>query len=192
MWKPATYRPGLRSCRPSSRSSSRCCSANVLPALVAGVWLGAFLISGLSPLTSFARLLDTHIIDAIADRGHVSILVFSLLLGGMLGLVTQSGGAKGLASSVRSEVTTRRRGQLTTWLLGLLVFFDDYASALLVGSSMRPVTDRLRISREKLAFIVDATAAPVASLALVSSWIGVEVGYIGDQFEHLGSNAMPI
>lgn len=186
MWKPATFRPGLRSCRPSSRSSSRCCSANVLPALVAGVWLGAFLISGLSPLTSFARLLDTHIIDAIADRGHVSILVFSLLLGGMLGLVTQSGGAKGLASSVRSEVTTRRRGQLTTWLLGLLVFFDDYASALLVGSSMRPVTDRLRISREKLAFIVDATAAPVASLALVSSWIGVEVGYIGDQFEHLG------
>jgi Na+/H+ antiporter NhaC len=137
-------------------------------------------------LTSFARLLDTHIIDAIADRGHVSILVFSLLLGGMLGLVTQSGGAKGLASWANSDATTRRRGQITTWLLGLLVFFDDYASSLLVGSSMRPVTDRLRISREKLAFLVDATAAPVASLALVSSWIGVEVGYIGDQFEHLG------
>ncbi|MBW2213187.1 MAG: Na+/H+ antiporter NhaC family protein [Deltaproteobacteria bacterium] len=100
--------------------------------------------------------------------------------------MTQSGGAKGLASWVSTDATSRRRGQLTTWFLGLLVFFDDYANSLLVGSSMRPVTDRLRISREKLAFLVDATAAPVASLALISSWIGVEVGYIGDQFTHLG------
>jgi Na+/H+ antiporter NhaC len=159
---------------------------HVLVALALGVWLGAFLISGLSPVTSFARLLDTHIVNAIADRGHASILVFSLLLGGMLGLMTQSGGAKGLASWVSTDATSRRRGQLTTWFLGLLVFFDDYANSLLVGSSMRPVTDRLRISREKLAFLVDATAAPVASLALISSWIGVEVGYIADQFTHLG------
>jgi Na+/H+ antiporter NhaC len=159
---------------------------HVLVALVFGVWLGAFLLSGLSPWASFARLLDTHVVGAIADPGHASILVFSLLLGGMLGLMTQSGGAKGLASWVSTDATSRRRGQLTTWFLGLLVFFDDYANSLLVGSSMRPVTDRLRISREKLAFLVDATAAPVASLALISSWIGVEVGYIEDQFTHLG------
>lgn len=159
---------------------------HVLLALIAGVWLGAFLLTGLSPVSSFARLLDTHIVGAVADRGHVSILVFSLLLGGMLGLITQSGGAKGLASWVRSDGGSRRRGQLTTWFLGLLIFFDDYANSLLVGSSMRPVTDRLRISREKLAFLVDATAAPVSSLALISSWIAVEVGYIEDQFVHLG------
>lgn len=159
---------------------------HVLVALALGVWLGAFLVSGMSPVASFARLLDTYIVNAVADRGHASILVFSLLLGGMLGLMTQSGGAKGLASWVSTDSTSRRRGQLTTWFLGLLVFFDDYANSLLVGSSMRPVTDRLRISREKLAFLVDATAAPVASLALISSWIAVEVGYIGDQFRHLG------
>ncbi|MGB9340178.1 MAG: Na+/H+ antiporter NhaC family protein [Polyangiales bacterium] len=159
---------------------------HVLVALVLGVWLGAFLIADLSLVGSFARLLDTHIVNAIADPGHASILVFSLLLGGMLGLMTQSGGAKGLASWVGTDATNRRRGQLTTWFLGLLVFFDDYANSLLVGSSMRPVTDRLRISREKLAFLVDATAAPVASLALISSWIGVEVGYIADQLTHLG------
>ena len=158
----------------------------VLVALVLGVWLGALLLSDLSLVGSFARLLDTHIVGAIANRGHASILVFSLLLGGMLGMMTQSGGAKGLASWVRTDTNSRRRGQLTTWFLGLLVFFDDYANSLLVGSSMRPVTDRLRISREKLAFLVDATAAPVASLALISSWIGVEVGYIADQFSHLG------
>ena len=159
---------------------------HVLVALVLGVWLGAFLLAGLSPVASFARLLDTHLVGAIADRGHSSILLFSLLLGGMLGLMTQSGGAKGLASWVSTDTASRRRGQLTTWFLGLLVFFDDYANSLLVGASMRPVTDRLRISREKLAFLVDATAAPVASLALISSWIGVEVGYIADQFTHLG------
>jgi len=159
---------------------------HVLLALVMGVWLGAFLATGLSLFASFARLLDTYIVNAIADRGHASILVFSLLLGGMIGLMTQSGGAKGLAFWVNTDAKSRRRGQLTTWFLGLLVFFDDYANSLLVGSSMRPVTDRLRISREKLAFLVDATAAPVASLALVSSWIAVEVGYIGDQFAHLG------
>jgi len=158
---------------------------NVLVSLILGVWIGAYLLSG-SLITSFARLLDTHIVDAMADRGHASILLFSLLLGGMLGLVTQSGGGKGLASSVGTGATTGRRAQLTTWFLGLLIFFDDYANSLLVGSSMRPVTDRIRVSREKLAFIVDATAAPVASLALISSWIAVEVGYIHDQFTHLG------
>lgn len=159
---------------------------HVLVALVLGVWLGSFLLTDLSVIGSFARLLDTHLVDAIADRGHTSILLFSLLLGGMLGLMTQSGGAKGLASWVSTDTTSRRRGALTTWFLGLLVFFDDYANSLLVGASMRPVTDRLRISREKLAFLVDATAAPVASIALISSWIGVEVGYIADQFAHLG------
>jgi Na+/H+ antiporter NhaC len=159
---------------------------HVLVALVLGVWLGAFILADLSPIASFTRLLDTHLVGAMADRGHASILLFSLLLGGMLGLMTQSGGAKGLASWASTDTRSRRRGQLTTWLLGLLVFFDDYANSLLVGASMRPVADRLRISREKLAFLVDATAAPVASLALISSWIGVEVGYIADQFGHLG------
>ena len=159
---------------------------HVLVALVLGVWLGAFILADLSPVASFTRLLDTHLVGAMADRGHASILLFSLLLGGMLGLMTQSGGAKGLAGWASTDTRSRRRGQLTTWLLGLLVFFDDYANSLLVGASMRPVADRLRISREKLAFLVDATAAPVASLALISSWIGVEVGYIADQFGHLG------
>ncbi len=159
---------------------------HVIVALGLGVWLGAFLLTGYSPLSSFARLLDTHIVGAMASRGHASILLFSLLLGGMLGLISRSGGARGLAQWATVNASTRKRGQLWTWFLGLLIFFDDYANSLLVGSSMRPVTDRLRISREKLAYLVDATAAPVSSLALVSSWIAVEVGYIQDQFQSLG------
>jgi Na+/H+ antiporter NhaC len=101
------------------------------------------------------------------------------------------GGGAGLANLVTGFATTRRRGQVSTWLLGLVIFFDDYANALLVGTSVRPITDRLRISREKLAFLVDATAAPVASLAVISSWIGVELGYIADQYRALGLEGEP-
>src|SRR5690606_3214517 len=69
-------------------------------------------------------------------------------------------------------------GQFSTWLLGIVIFFDDYANTLVVGNTMRPVTDRLYISREKLAYIVDSTAAPIASIAFVTTWIGAELGYI--------------
>lgn len=155
----------------------------VLLALFAGVFVGALLTNGYDPIAAFLRSIDTYAIGAAADSDHASILIFSLLLGGMIGVITRAGGAAGLAATVTKRATNSMRGQLAAWALGLLVFFDDYANSLLVGSSMRPITDRLRVSREKLAFLVDATAAPVASLALVSSWIGVEVGYIGDELE---------
>ena len=158
----------------------------VLVALTVGVWLGALLIVDGKIGSSFVRLLDTHIVGAVADKSHASILVFSLLLGGMIGVITKSGGGVGLAKRVTRWATTSRRGSLMGWFMGLLVFFDDYANALIVGSSMRSISDRLRLSREKLAFIVDATAAPVSSVALISSWIAVEVAYIGDEFKALG------
>ena len=156
----------------------------VLPALVGGVALGALFFAGFSPVPAVGHLAAT-IVGAMTSRGNASILLFSLLLGGMIGLIGQSGAALRFSGLVTRRATTRRRGQVATWALGLLIFFDDYANALLVGSAMRPVSDRLRISREKLAFLVDATAAPVSSLALVSSWIGVEVGYINDQLRAL-------
>lgn len=161
----------------------------VLVALFAGVWVGALLIADFDPLAATLRSIDHYAIRAAADEDHAMILVFSLLLGGMVGAMTRGGGAKGLAEWVTRRATSRRSALLSTWGLGILVFFDDYANSLLVGSSMRPVTDRLRISREKLAFLVDATAAPVASIAIVSSWIGVEVGYIADQLSGAGVEA---
>ncbi len=155
----------------------------VLIALAAGVWLGALFVEGFDPLRATLRSIDRYAVEAAADADHASILIFSLALGGMIGVITRSGGASGIAALVTRRAKTAPRGQLATWFLGLLVFFDDYANSLLVGSSMRPITDKLRISREKLAFLVDATAAPVSSIALVSSWIGVEVGYIGEQLQ---------
>lgn len=154
----------------------------VVLALAAGVWLGASLVAG-DPGNGLLALADRYAVGAVADSDHASVIVFTLLLGGMVGIISRSGGAHGLAAWFTRFATTRKRGQLAGWGMGLVIFFDDYANSLLVGTSMRPITDRLKISREKLAFLVDATAAPVASIALISSWVGVEIGSIAEQFK---------
>jgi Na+/H+ antiporter NhaC len=159
----------------------------VVPALVAGVWLGASIVSG-GPLTGALRTIDGYVIHALADADHVSIIVFSLMLGGMVGIMARAGGTVGLVEALRPYATNTRRGQVVTWILGILVFFDDYANTLLVGNTMRPVTDRLRVSREKLSYIVDSTAAPVAAIGIVSTWIGYEVSLIGDALRQVGSS----
>jgi Na+/H+ antiporter NhaC len=158
----------------------------VVPALLAGIWLGAAIFFG-GPFVGALRVLDHYMVGELADRDHVSIILFTLLLGGMIGIIARSGGTIGLVEALRPYATNTRRGQLVTWLLGLLVFFDDYANTLLVGNSMRPVTDRLRISREKLAYIVDSTAAPVAAIGVVSTWIGYEISLIGDALRAAGA-----
>lgn len=158
----------------------------VIPALLAAVVSGAFVFSGGAPLPAARALVADFLAQAVFDLSHVCIVGFSLLLGGMIGVMGISGGSAALAAWVGRRATTRERGQLATWCLGMVVFFDDYANSLLVGSALRPTTDRLRVSREKLAFLVDATSAPVASLALVSSWIGVEVAHISEQYAALG------
>lgn len=157
----------------------------VVLALFTGVFLGALLVYG-NPIDALLRSVDHYLVGSAADSGHASILLFTFFLGGMVGVVSKSGGAAGLASWVTRFAKSPRSGALGTWLLGLLIFFDDYANSLLVGSAMRPITDKLRMSREKLAFLIDATAAPVSSIAVVSSWVGVEVGYIAEQYKSLG------
>lgn len=158
----------------------------VLVALGVGIWLGATLVAGLDPWRGLLRTFDHYAVGAVADSDHAAILAFTVLLGAMIGVIGRSGGGAGLAGLATGIARDRRRGQVAAWVLGLLIFFDDYANSLLIGTSMRPITDRLRISREKLAFLVDATAAPIASVAVVSSWVGVELSYIGDQYQALG------
>ncbi len=163
----------------------------VILALVSGVYLGALIVFDFAPGVALLRTVDHYVVHSLADEDHASIIVFSLLLGGMIGVVTSSGGGMGLAKLVTSRARTTTGGLFGTWLMGIIIFFDDYANALLVGTTMRPITDRLRVSREKLSFLVDATAATVSSVALVSSWIGVEIGYIEDQFSSLSLSGDP-
>jgi Na+/H+ antiporter NhaC len=154
----------------------------VVTALFAGVWLGALAVAGFNPLKATWRVIDAFVVPAIANSGdgHTQIIVFSLLLGGMVGVIAKNGGTMGIVEAVTPFARTARRGRIATWLAGMGIFFDDYANTLLVGNTMRPITDRLRVSREKLAYLVDCTAAPVAAIVPISTWVGYEISLIAD------------
>ena len=161
----------------------------VIVSLIFGVYIGAVFIYNYNPLTALLRLIDKYIISAVSDTSHIQIIVFTLLFGGVIGLISKSGGTRGIANVITRFAKNRKSTMISSWLAGLVIFFDDYANTLIVGNLMRPVTDRMKISREKLAFIVDATAAPVASVFIISSWIGFEVGLIQDGLKMIGSDA---
>jgi len=155
----------------------------VVTSLFAGVFVGSLFLTGFNPLTATFMTANRFARDAVAHADHAAIILFTLLLGGMVGIVTRMGGMRAIVDAVAPLATTRRRAQVATWLAGLAVFFDDYSNSLIVGNTMRPLTDRLRISREKLAYIVDSTAAPVAAVFIVSTWIGYEVSLIAGGLE---------
>ncbi|MCS6922776.1 MAG: hypothetical protein NZM10_00200, partial [Fimbriimonadales bacterium] len=163
----------------------------VVLALMGGVWLGAWLIAGGDPLTALLRVVDTYLLNAYADRDHLQIIGFTMLLGGMLGVMTRSGGLRAIVRTLSQRVRSDRGVQLSAYLMGLIIFIDDYANTLFVGATMRPLADRFRVSREKLAYLIDSTAAPVANLALIGTWIGFEVSLIADSFQAAGIQLEP-
>lgn len=157
----------------------------VLLSLVVAVFIGATIITG-NPITGFTELLNNYLVGSLTDSWNLSILIFCLLIGGLIGIIDKNGGTKGLAGLLIKRAVTTKSALFSTWLLGIAIFFDDYANSLIVGNSMRGITDRLKISREKLSYIVDSTAAPVSSIALISTWVGMELGLIQEGLESLG------
>ena len=153
---------------------------HVVVSLFFGIWLGGFFIAGLDPLAGLGRTVDTFIVPSLADTDNASILMFSALLSAMVGVISRSGGTRGIVEALRPLATTPRRAQLATFFAGVGIFFDDYANTLIVGNTFRPVTDKLKVSREKLAYLVDSTAAPVVTIAFVSTWVGFEISLIRD------------
>ncbi len=160
----------------------------VLPALFAGIWIGALMISGYNPITATTKTLG-WIIGNATDSWNATILIFDFIIGAFVGVLYASGSMHALARSIGRRVKSARGSSFIAWLLGVLVFFDDYTNTIVVGNTTRPLTDRTRVSRELLSYIVDSTAAPVAGLALVSTWIGYEVGLIKDSFGSLVEEA---
>ena len=149
---------------------------NVVISLFIGILSGSFLVSlaGHNVFGAFIQaFLDfvNRALNSLADPWNAGIVLQVLAIGGVINLVAKMGGAKAIAEALARKAKTVKSTQLTTWLLGLCVFFDDYANSLIVGPIMRPVADKMKISRERLAFIIDATAAPVAGLAIISTWI---------------------
>lgn len=161
----------------------------VLVSLAAGIYLGAVFIYDFNPLVALLRFTDTIIIESLIDPDHAFIIVFTLMIGGVVGVISRNGGTVGLANLITKYAKRAKSGLVSSWLMGLVVFFDDYANSLIIGNMMRPITDKLRISREKLAYIVDSTAAPIASVVLISTWIGYELGLINHGLKSIGSDA---
>ena len=163
----------------------------VLVALFFGIFSGSFLIYNFNLFTALSRMLDTILVKAINEPERISIIIFSLVLGGMVGVISKSGGTYGIVEAVKKYATTRRRGLFSTFFLGIFIFFDDYANTLIVGNTMRPLTDKLKISREKLSYIIDSTAAPVANIAIISTWIGYELSILNQSFQSLNLDYNP-
>ena len=178
----------------------------VVPSLVVGVLVGAYmLVPCLGPAGPFGEshpvirgirlAAEEYVLGALLDPksefGHMKIILFTLVIGFMVGAIGRNGGTAGMVRLVTGGTSSPRRGELTAWFSGLVVFFDDYANAMIIGPTMAPVFDRLKISRAKLAYIVDSTCAPVASLAIIGTWVGAEIGYITTGLEQIQSNDAP-
>jgi len=162
----------------------------VIPALFLGIWLGTWIINDFGFSGLWIGLLETfqvYVLQALANPDRAGIILFSLMIGGMVGIISRNGGMQGIVNWIVKWADSVRHASLATASMGLAIFFDDYTNTLVVGNTMRPVTDSKRISRAKLAYIVDSTAAPVACIALVSTWIGYEVGLIGDSIDKVAS-----
>lgn len=160
-------------------------SRQALLSLFAGIWLGATILVGWNPIAGGAKSLGI-VVTQLTAAFNVKLLLFTFLTGAMLGMIFLSGGMRSVADGIVKRVKTSRQAQIGTSLLGMTIFFDSYASTMISGSVMRPVTDRFNVSREKLAYILDSTTAPMASISVVSTWLGFEVGLIQQQFDALG------
>lgn len=172
----------------------------VIVALSAGILIAAGIVQWLdgvwNPIHWIMFAVDRYLFDVLApladdgsgvDLDHMKIIIFTLFIGAMIGVIEANGGTRAMVARVTRRVATRQKGQLSAFLAGIMVFFDDYANAMIVGPSMRPIFDRLRLSREKLAYIVDSTAAPVASL-FIGTWLAFEIAQLDEGFDALGSD----
>jgi len=169
---------------------------NVIVALSAALFGGALVTAGWNPFRAFVATFETYLMGAIAPPpgtadatgagfAHLELIVLALSLGGLAGVISAGGGLSALAARLERFSDTRERGQLLACAAGALVFFDVALHSLLVGPILRPITDRLNVSREKLAFFIDATAAPLAVLFIATTWFGLEVSPIRESFAAL-------
>ena len=155
-------------------------SKEVYSSLFLGCLVGALLVSNYQPWETLVQLVegDNGIVTTVSDAGNIAIIVFLVVLGIMVDLMNKTGGSEAFGRWATKTVHTRAGAQLMTMLLGVLIFIDDYFNCLTVGAVMRPVTESHNISRAKLAYVIDSTAAPVCMIAPVSSWAAAVSGYV--------------
>lgn len=150
----------------------------VYSSLFIGILVGGLFYSGFTFEGTMMHILQGGFVTVLADAYNVGILIFLVILGGMVCLMNAAGGSRAFGQWAGQKIKSRVGAQLTTILLGCLIFVDDYFNCLTVGSVMRPVTDKHNISRAKLAYIIDSTAAPVCIIAPISSWAAAVTGFV--------------
>ena len=150
----------------------------VYSSLFVGILVGALLYSGFSFEKTVVHIFEGGIISVLSDKYNVGILVFLVILGAMVSLMNRAGGSAAFGEWAGQHIKSRVGAQLATIALGVLIFIDDYFNCLTVGSVMRPVTDKHNVSRAKLSYLIDATAAPVCIIAPISSWAAAVTGFV--------------
>ena len=160
---------------------------DVIISLFLGILSGTLIVSGGNPLLAVMSLTD-RLADSLADGWNIRIFLFCGLLGALVGMLAKTGAAFSFGDWASGKIKTKRESLLFTWFFGLIIFIDDYFNSLTIGTVMRPITDKTKTSRAKLAYILDSTAAPVCILAPISSWVVYVMSVIKDSegFEELG------
>lgn len=150
----------------------------VYSSLFLGIIMGALFFTGFHPVAAFEMVVKDGFVGVLSDSYNVGILIFLVVLGSIVALLNKSGGSKAFGEWASKNIKTKTGALLATWFFGVLIFVDDYFNCLTVGSVMRPVTDKYKVSRAKLAYIIDATAAPVCIIAPISSWAAAVSGFV--------------
>ena len=160
---------------------------DVIISLFLGILSGTLIVSGGNPLLAVMSLTD-RLADSLADGWNIRIFLFCGLLGALVGMLAKTGAAFSFGDWAAKKIKNKRDSLIFTWIFGLIIFIDDYFNSLTIGTVMRPITDKTKTSRAKLAYILDSTAAPVCILAPISSWVVYVMSVIKDSegFEELG------
>ncbi|MBQ0070871.1 MAG: Na+/H+ antiporter NhaC family protein [Spirochaetales bacterium] len=150
----------------------------VYSSLFVGILLGGVLYAGPSLTGFMTHVMDDGLVAQLSDSYNVGIIIFLVFLGVIVALMNKAGGSAAFGNWAKKHIKTKAGAQMATIALGVLIFIDDYFNCLTVGSVMRPVTDKFKVSREKLAYLIDATAAPVCIIAPISSWAAAVSGFV--------------
>lgn len=160
---------------------------DVILSLFVGIFSGAMIVAGGNPALAMMNLTDT-LASSLSDSWNIRIFMFCGLLGALVGMLAKTGAAWAFGQWASKRVKTKAGALLFTWFFGLIIFIDDYFNSLTIGTVMRPITDENKVSRAKLAYILDSTAAPVCIIAPISSWVVTVMSYIKSSkgFDQLG------
>lgn len=150
----------------------------VYSSLFIGVLIGGLFYAGFAPEATILHIFNEGFVSVLSDSWNVGILVFLVILGALVCLMNKAGGSAAFGKFAGEKIKSKTGAQLATVLLGVLIFVDDYFNCLTVGSVMKPVTDKHKISRQKLAYLIDSTAAPVCIIAPISSWAAAVAGFV--------------